>query len=149
MVELLIICAMHGEGSHLFWQILHSYGFTPVCRILCRLMLAPFENFILHTSHSNSFRWWFGDGAVPVLLLIKLLLLLLASWLVIESASAAAPEPDSASIPTPASPMTDSFFSRPATIPMRLLFVADGLLLLLLLFVGVVAVVVMMLLAVD
>lgn len=41
--------------KNLFWQTRHSYGLTPVCRILCRRMLAPFENFILHTSHSNIF----------------------------------------------------------------------------------------------
>lgn len=29
---------------------------TPVCRILCLRILAPLENFMLHTSHSNSFR---------------------------------------------------------------------------------------------
>lgn len=68
--------------KNLFWHTLHSYGFTPVCLIynkdmlkcscfktvregifwvsgitLCLLILAPFENFILQTSHSNIFRW--------------------------------------------------------------------------------------------
>lgn len=35
------------------WQ---AITILPVWRILCRRMLAPFENFILQTSHSNNLR---------------------------------------------------------------------------------------------
>lgn len=41
----------------------YTYGLTPVCRILCLRILAPLENFMLHTSHSKHFR-----ATVPLLL---------------------------------------------------------------------------------